>query len=165
MMRYSSPQSARRHQVRSYIGRHRLSALLATTALALWASPTLAEDFVIEGVVNVENGGNVLDGGDSLTVTETGAISTVGTDAVNGTNGNDVVIDGVISSSGANSYGISLVGGVNSVLNNGVINTNGANGRGIQIEGDGDITNTENGLIATNDNSATAIKAVSQHMV
>jgi hypothetical protein len=133
-----------------------MTTFLATTALVLCTLPATAEDFVVDVVENTQNGGNVLDGGDNLTITGSGRIETPVTDAVSGTNGNSVFNDGVIIADSVDSRGINLVDGINTVVNRGVVQMNGAFGNAIRIFGEGG-TIENFGLVQTTDLGANAV--------
>lgn len=126
----------------------RLAALLATSAIFGAANPVLAEDFIVDGVVNLQNGGNLLDGDDSLTITGSGAISTIGVDAVSGTDGIRIVNDGLVTADGIGADGVNLFTGTNAVVNTGTIETLGGSASTIVVVGP-DSTIENHGVLTT----------------
>ena len=53
-------------------------ALTALSVGGLLTTAAWAEDFVIDSQETITNGGNTLDGNDTITVTDTGAVTTTG---------------------------------------------------------------------------------------
>ncbi len=114
-----------------------------TAAIAIAVSlsnigPAAADDFVIDGNTTETNGGNVIDGDDTLTVTETGSI-TVSGDAKPGVSatGQNNRIDnlGTITSAGIQSYGIRAQNGQNAASNSGSVTTTGLQSHAIWFSG------------------------------
>ncbi|MCP4277813.1 MAG: hypothetical protein GY779_15820, partial [Gammaproteobacteria bacterium] len=105
-----------------------LPILVMLSMLAL-SQGVMATDFTINTDVTTTNGGHILVGNDSLTVTENGSITTAGDD----------------------NHGID-VGADSTVTNDGTITTSGDDAHGIMISGDGDNTNIiNNGTITAVD--------------
>ena len=114
--------------------------------IAASALPAFATDVVVSTDVTTTQ---TLDGNDSLTVTESGNISTTGTSghgiyAAGGTN--TISNSGTISTTGVDSYGIYALGGTNTISNSGTISTMGTGGYGIYADG-GTNTITNSGAI------------------
>ena len=81
-----------------------LAGLLAA-CLAAGVFKALAADFVINTPVTTTNGGNTLNGGDTLTVNAGGAITTSNnfSDAISARTGNTITNNGAITTSGGGS--------------------------------------------------------------
>ena len=110
-----------------------------------------AADFTINSAQTTENGGNILDGSDTITVTETGSISiTSNANGIASTNGsNAVTVNGEITTSGGSGrWGIEHVGNNNITVLNGSIKTTGTTGWAIGNQGDYNTT-TISGDIST----------------
>ncbi len=119
------------------------AAMTMTTGLA---APALADDFVVNTPVATTNGGNNVNGNDSLTITSTGSII-AGADAVNaGGAANTILNNGQLQTTGANNEGI-FAGDDNTITNNGGISTVGSFAEGVDADDDNTIAN--NGTIAT----------------
>ena len=102
-----------------------LSHALLLGCSCLAASHALADDFTISTPVTVQNGGNVIDGNDMLTITPTGGITVTGTDAISATGIQNVFdIRGGIVTNGVNSFGM-FFGSSNTVDISGSVVTNG----------------------------------------
>lgn len=137
--------------------------LLAGTVLA--SSVVSADDFVIFGPTTATNGGNVIDGNDTLIITESGSIAVVGANGVNATNSNNAITNlGSVSATGAGVRGIAIdenssvnnagsivvrdglegifFGDSNAVTNTGSILTTGVNGHGIAGEAANTVSNS-----------------------
>ena len=126
-----------------------LAGLLAA-CLAAGVFKALAADFVIDTPVTTTNGGNTLNGNDTLTVNAGGSITTSG-NGINATGtGNTIVNNGSINTSGRSSEGIDARSG-NTITNNGSITTSGVSSEGIDAFSRNTITN--NGSIRTSGNS------------
>jgi len=95
----------------------------------------LAVDFTVSAPSTDTNGGHVIDGFDTLTVTKEGSIdtSTGYRHAIHSTgDGNTITMDGAITTTGGDAVGISNDASDNSVLtNNGIIETEGDFSNGI----------------------------------
>ncbi len=103
-----------------------------------------AEEFVVNSATAIQNGGNVLSNGDTLKITTTGSINTVGgIDAVNtdGFNNSSIINDGGLSAVGDQGSGI-VVRSRSSIINGGNIVTDGVNGDGIRAENRNAIENS-----------------------
>lgn len=141
----------------------------------------LADDFVVDAPSNQTNDGNILNNGDSITITESGSISppagdegvqATGTEAVTAinlgtitTSGNDArgielfnnstaTNAGTITTVGTISHGI-IVNNSSSVENSGMVTTSGSNADGIFLGSDSIVTNS--GTIATSGDRADGI--------
>lgn len=130
----------------------RLSVLAATTAiaLALAISPAAAQQvIIIDDAQTTTNGGATIDGDDSLTVTESGSITTVNDNAIE-TTGDDNVIDmrGDLSTIGAGAHGFAITGNGNVVTSFGTVTIGHVNSDGFVINGDAN-TITNSGLVTT----------------
>lgn len=121
--------------------RLRTNMLLSCVALScLMAAPAaLADEFTISEPVSTTNGGFILDGGDTLTITSAGAINQTsgGQDAINATGASNVIVhDGGISTTKGASRGIYVkVGGAGDVtiLGSGDIVTSGGNSTAVEL--------------------------------
>ena len=131
-----------------------LASLLAA-CLAAGVFKALAADFVIDTPVTITNGGNILNGNDTLTVNASGSITTSG-NGINATAGDTIINNGSINTSGRSSEGI-FAGDRNTITNNGSITTSGDDGEGIQVFNQNTITN--NGSITTSGNVSEGIYA------
>lgn len=125
--------------------------------IGLGLIPTLLQSasYVVATPTFVQNGGagNVMNGDDSLTITETGSITTVITDAVVATGSNNQILnEGRIQLDGSGLTGILINGGSsNQVINRGLIQ-NAATGINIFTSTNSYILNE--GTIRTDANSA-----------
>lgn len=164
-----------------------------TTKRYFWISTAIAgsamftpltaqsDDFEHSDLSNTTNAGFVIDGDDSLTVTDTGAITTVGNavDAIRTTGSNnriinngtlataDVGADGIVTGSQnfvENTGRIETLEGVaagieagngNEIVNSGNIRTQGSNANGIVASNDNQIQNS--GIISTIETNSSAI--------
>ena len=134
---------------------------LLTTAMATFVSfvslTAHADDFEHSGVSSDTNAGFILDGFDSLTITEDGEIATVGdlNNAVESSGGVNVITnDGSVSTTGNDARGIAA-GALDIVNNNGTVSTQGESAFGIEALDVGLITNS--GSITTAGNGAIGI--------
>ena len=122
--------------------------VLYSTVFGLIAAPALpafATDVVVSTPVTSTQ---TIDGNDSLTVTESGSISTTGTLGVGivaDGGANTITNSGTISTTGYASDGIAASGGTNTITNSGTISTTGAAGVGIVASG-GTNTITNSGM-------------------
>ena len=131
----------------------RVFGLIAAPAL-----PAFATDVVVSTAVTTTQ---TIDGNDSLTVTESGNISTTGTSghgiyAAGGTN--TISNSGTISTTGDYGNGIIASGGNSTISNSGTISTTGADGNGIVADG-GANTISNSGTISTTGINAWGIYA------
>jgi len=135
-------------------------AMLASTS---FVTPALiAAEYVVNTPTNVTNGdaGNIVDGDDTLTVTETGSISTIlaNTDAINTTNNNNIINNaGALSTAGISAEGI-VAGNENRIINSGTISTVGDFSEGIIVGNENSIFNT--GTISTTGLGSEGIQAL-----
>jgi hypothetical protein len=135
------------------------SRLLLVGALCMGSSTAaLAEDYIIDGAVTVTNGNVSLSirGDDTMTVTDTGSVSTSGFSehglSTNGSYFGALTNNGVISTTGSAAYGMSMRGGDNTLTNNGIIRSNGY---GLYVDGNHNNTLINNNTVETfgNNNS------------
>lgn len=122
----------------------RLLVSIALTALGLAAAyPVVADDFTIDTPVFVTNGGNTLDGDDTLTVTGTGSINPPsGQDGVVAFGvGNTIDNRGVITTTGNNAEAIRTDGLNAVIINSGSIITSGSNSSGVELTNEGTVRN------------------------
>jgi outer membrane autotransporter protein len=117
----------------------------------------MADDFVIDTAVTTQNGGNTLDGNDSLTVTSSGSVTTTGTTAVRATGINNTIDNsGSISTTGTSADGIRVFNS-NTVNNSGSIQTTGNDSDGIEVDDSNVVVNS--GSIVTSGNDSYGIFA------
>ena len=129
------------------------SRLLLTTAIGLGLClPALASgDYVVDTPSTTTNDGHTINAFDTLTVTPSGSITTIGDDAVDFTAdsvGITVQPGGSITTSGTGASGIYGVGNSNTVLNDGTIVTNDGSAHTIYLNGDENVI-TNNGMLTT----------------
>lgn len=129
-----------------------------SSALILFAftSGSVAEDFVISGDATTRNNGAVLDGGDSIVVTETGSVTTnviLGSGLLANGDDNTLINNGSITTSGRASVGIVVNGNSNTLTNNGSIRTGDSDSHGMSAAGNDNIM-TNRGTITTSGSSA-----------
>lgn len=140
-------------------------AALLSVVLPMGAAQA-QETFTVNGATAVTNGGPlaIVDGDDTLIVTDTGTIEVVG-DGVDGVDasgsGNTIINRGFISTNGLNARGISVFGGNNtvSVTENGEIETAGTDSYGIALTGNGNSALYDGLLISTSGDGALGIQA------
>jgi hypothetical protein len=131
---------------------------ILSTAAAIFlsgASDSLAATFVINIPTFLTNGGNVVDGNDTITVTGTGSISPPATnDGIFATGVNNTITnDGTIATTGNYAQGIETYNG-NIITNSGSITTAGNYAQGIYGYDGNTISNS--GTISTSGNYAAA---------
>lgn len=151
----------------------RLSPVCMTFWLAAGASELVhADDYRVSDDTNVTNGdaSHVLDDDDTLTITETGSITTMGDheDGVYADGDRNVITNrGKISTSGTETYGIYAFGTGNSVTNWGGITTSGSNqSHGIYVIGDDNVvTNWGRISITTELNEGSGIQVAGNRNV
>jgi hypothetical protein len=136
------------------------SRLLIAVALCAGSSTAvLAEDFIIDGPANTTNNGFVLNGGDTITVTDTGSVSTTGSsiDGLFASGGNNSLIkSGNITTTGGSAHGMQALVDYNILTNNGDINVSDGSSHGMYGGDDflGDFnTLTNRGTITTDGGS------------
>lgn len=136
--------------------------LLASTALA---QPAIASHFTISTPTIVQNGGNILDGDDTITVEPEESITTTTTSAIFATGENNVIDNfGVLSTTGATHDGIRTgLGDGQTVLNAGSIFTDGSLSDGIVIPSLSSVTN--DGLVQTLGTDSYAVQAVDNNFI
>jgi uncharacterized protein with beta-barrel porin domain len=123
----------------------------------------LADDFVISTPVTTTNGGNTVDGNDTITVTGTGSVTTAGTDGLFATgNDNTITNSGSVTTSGVNLDGIYAEDG-NTITNSGSVTTSGSNVDGIYAEDGNTITNS--GSVTTSGSNAEGIVAIGNNTI
>ena len=126
----------------------------------LIASPAFASDFIVDGSETNTNGGETLNGDDSILITESGRIETSGNFVhgieVDGGN-NTATVNGRIETSGDYAGGIEVDGNNNTATVNGRIETSGNLAYGIAVNDDNN-TATVNGSIVTSGNYADGIQ-------
>ena len=138
-----------------------IPALLAACLVA-GLSEALAADFVIDRPVTTTNGGNTLNGDDTLTVNAGGAITTSGNGISATGTGNTIVNNGSINTSGRSSEGID-VDDRNTITNNGSISTSSISSEGIDARSGNIIVN--NGSISTSSNFSEGIYAEDRNII
>jgi autotransporter-like protein len=143
--------------------RELLSVFLLALPLAI-AAPARADDFVVDTATTTTNGGNTVDGGDTLTVTEDGSIETTGV-SVHGVSAtgpdNAVTNHGTISTQGNSGIAIYNYDSDNSAISNsGVISTEGAASTAIYNFNSDNSAITNTGTITTEGAGAAAIRGV-----
>jgi hypothetical protein len=129
------------------------SRLLPAVALCMGSSTAaLAEDYIIDGAVTVTNGNVSLSiwGDDTMTVTDTGSVSTSGYSehglSTNGSYFGALTNNGVISTTGPAAYGMRMRGGDNTLTNNGIIRSTGY---GLYVDGNHNNTLINNNTVET----------------
>ncbi len=145
-----------------YVCSHTISAyiILVAFAVIVLCEPVHSDDFTIDSPTAANNGGNVLDGNDSLTITENGSITPAsGVEGVSTSGTNNIVINsGTINTTGVNADGINSNSASDTLTNNGSISIAGDDARGIMSDGN-DVTITNNGSIATTGVESHGIRA------
>jgi hypothetical protein len=113
---------------------------LAALYLGLGLPPVaLAEDFTISGAAVTTNDGEVLDGDDTITVTETGSVTTAPNlqAGLSSTGSNNILTNrGAITTSGDSSDGLFAnagAGNSNTLRNSGTVTTSGTGSEGLSI--------------------------------
>src|SRR6056297_3144230 len=102
-------------------------------------SVALAEDFTISGAAVTTNDGEVLDGDDTITVTETGSVTTAPNlqAGLSSTGSNNILTNrGAITTSGDFSDGLFAnagAGNSNTLRNSGTVTTSGTGSEGLSI--------------------------------
>lgn len=158
-----------------------LCSMGVVSTKAVWA-----DDFTITGATATTNGGNTVDGGDSITVTSDGSVTTTGnnnnalsaagnsnvvtnngalaTDGINAhgiystTAENTVITNtGSITTSGSTAYGMYILGDSYTISNSGTITATGATADGIHVEGDNSII-TNSGTVISNNGFSISIE-------
>jgi uncharacterized protein with beta-barrel porin domain len=123
----------------------------------------LADDFVISTPVTTTNGGNTVDGDDTITVTGTGSVTTAGTDGLFATGtDNTITNNGSVTTSGGDLNGIYAEDG-NTITNSGSVTTSGSNVDGIFAEDGNTITNS--GSVTTSGSNAEGIVAIGNNTI
>ena len=139
-----------------------IGTVCALIAMVVFPGIAVGQDsFVITGAETATNGGNTLNGGDNITVTETGSVTTNvrfvhGLDASGNTN--SLTNSGTVTTSGIGGYGIYANGANNSLSNNGTVTTSGRGGYGIFADGANNSL-SNNGILTTTGNNAVGIIA------
>ncbi len=125
-----------------YQKRHRLLLGISTCAALISLYGTVhAEDFVVNSVTTVPNGGNTIGAGDRLTITPDGQINTTGENAVEAAaDGVAITNNGGLSVTGPGGEGI-FVNDDNAVTNNGKLTTDGPGSDAIDADDDNVIVN------------------------
>jgi hypothetical protein len=112
--------------------------LIAVTLCFSSSNSALADDFIIDGPATTTNNGEVLDGDDTITVTNTGSVS-IQEDRESGLSAlgdNNVLVNsGDVSTFGFVSHGLSAVGNFNALTNYGDVSTNDFSSDGLYAEG------------------------------
>ncbi|MBT6099125.1 MAG: hypothetical protein HOH05_12250 [Marinovum sp.] len=104
--------------------------LLLSSSLVALSAPLHADDFIVSGTSTSTNGGNTINGSDSLTVTAAGSISPANADGISTTGvSNTITVQGSITTVNGRS---------------GIQSTN-ENGNQITLSGSAQITSTSNG--------------------
>lgn len=126
-------------------------------AQIIGAQIAVADDFVVDGPSATQNDGNTFNGGDSLTITDTGSITITNNDAIiSAVDGNTVSNAGSISTTGSFFEGMDLLNN-NTVSNSGSISTTGNSAIGVNVLNVNTIGNS--GSISTTGNNASGISA------
>jgi hypothetical protein len=143
-------------------------AALLSVVLPMGAAQA-QETFTVNGPTTETNGAPplgppvIVDGDDTLIVTDTGSIAVVG-DGVDGVDasgsGNSIINRRFISTDGLNANGISVLGGNNtvSVTGNGQIETAGTDSHGIALTGNGNSALYDGLFISTSGDGALGIQ-------
>jgi hypothetical protein len=141
------------------------SRLLLGVALCIGSSTAvLADEFIIDGSATTTNNGSVLNGDDTITVTNTGSVSTTGGSyGLSADGDNNVLINsGDVTTDGVEAFGMRASGDNNTLTNNGDINSVGNTARGMyagSFSTGGFNTLTNTGRITTNGGSGDGMKA------
>jgi hypothetical protein len=134
------------------------SRLLLGVALCISSSTAvLADDFIIDGPATTTNNGEVLDGDDTITVTDTGSVSTATTvnnePALFAVGDNNVLTNrGDVTTgsptTGNDSRGLHAIGNNNVLTNSGDVSTIGDGATGLYAVGDNNVL-TNSGDVST----------------
>ncbi|WP_416915413.1 MAG: autotransporter domain-containing protein [Roseicyclus sp.] len=129
------------------------ASLLAAITVTLITSDADAEDFFVSGAATTTNGGATANGADSVTVTESGSITTnsnLGSGLLaTASDGNTLTNNGTITTSGSVSVGlVANTGDRNTLINNGTVTTSGSQSYGLSLRGTGN-TMINNGTVTT----------------
>lgn len=140
-----------------------IGTVCALMAMVVFPGIAVGQDsFVITGAETARNGGNTLNGGDNITVTETGSVTTTGFNSFglfSSGNTNILINSGAVATSGDAASGIVAVGDDNSLMNNGFVTTTGINAAvGIFARGNSNSL-TNFGTITTEGTRAVGIEA------
>lgn len=123
----------------------------------------LADSFSIDTPLTAQNGGFLIDGSDTLTITNNGSIVVTGTDAIDMSgNRNILTNNGTISTFGNGAFGINGLY-FETVTNNGSLTTNGDNAEGIDVESSNSVFNF--GTITTSGRSAEGIDTNNDNLI
>jgi len=109
--------------------------------------------FFVSGAATTTNGGATANGADSVTVTESGSITTnsnLGSGLLaTASDGNTLTNNGTITTSGSVSVGlVANTGDRNTLINNGTVTTSGSQSYGLSLRGTGN-TMINNGTVTT----------------
>lgn len=129
-------------------------------ALAITPAHVNADDFTVSAPSTTTNDGNVIDGDDSLTVTNTGSINVAGGVGVNTTGDNNTISTaGTITTSGNGFDAVKVINN-NTVTNSGTIITTGDNADGFE----GNTLNKfiNSGLVKATGTGSNAINFISE---
>ena len=137
---------------------YRRLVFISCSVLAI-STPIQADDFTIDTAANSTNGGNTLDGSDTITVTTNGSIAITSlADGINTSGGNNTAtVNGTITTTGGtNRSGVEHNGDNNETIVTGSITTSDRRGFGINNLGDYN-TSTVSGQITTGGRAADGI--------
>ena len=137
------------------------SLLLSASVLAMAGQSALADDFVVNNAATTTQ---VIDGDDTITVTESGSITPPsGNDGILGTGSNNTATNkGTITTSGGGE-GVLLENGApgdvtgNAIVNDGTVTTAGSNAYGLNIDQSNNSTITNNGAVNSSGSSSYGI--------
>lgn len=118
----------------------RIAASVMSIALSGVAFPGVADEFTVTGSTTVTNGGNAIDGDDTLTVDEGASIVTAGSSAIVTTGDNNIIINRGLVSSDMNAVDPNGDGITITIVNHGTIRSN-ADAIDVQNDDSVDITN------------------------
>ncbi|MBO9476515.1 hypothetical protein J7382_03110 [Shimia sp. R11_0] len=118
----------------------RIVAVVMLLALSGAALPGFAEEFTVIAPTTVTNGGNTVDGDDTLTIDDTASIVTAGSSAIVTTGDNNTIINRGLVSSDVNAVDPNGDGVTITIINHGTIRSD-ADAIDVQNDDSVDITN------------------------
>lgn len=118
----------------------RIAASVMSMALSGVAFPGFADEFTVTGSTTVTNGGNTIDGDDTLTVDDGASIVTAGSSAIVTTGDNNIIINRGLVSSDVNAVDPNGDDITITIFNHGTIRSN-ADAIDVQNDDSVDITN------------------------
>ena len=144
--------------------------ILSALSLVAFGSGASASDFVIDGASTATNGGNILNDGDSLSVTSSGSIATTDAHGIddNGTAGPLVVrVDGSVSVNNTGPVGLDAIDidSPATITISGNVSANGFNGNGVDVDDGSNVTLSSGGRISTTGQNGNGFEADNNNVI